>query len=151
MKNILCTIAFILTMIVSVGAFASCNAVNDEENIGGDQLSQDKVTFEPDEEFAGNFEMVSEGRVYFHSEQKREALLVDSRGSLLWLYSDEEGFFDDLDTGDYVRVAHGMVMETYPGQTYAEKIVLLDDGDINSFTDEEWKRLNEVFTEPIER
>ena len=56
-----------------------------------------------------------------------------------------------VSVGDYVRVGHGMVMESYPGQTYISKIALLEDGDINSFTDEEWSRLSDVFVDGLER
>ena len=95
-------------------------------------------------------DMISEGRLYFHI-SKKEALLVDSTGSLLWLYSNREDFFEDFDSGDYVRVGHGAVMESYPGQTYAESIMLVENGDIYSFTDEEWERLSWVFVEPPKR
>ena len=97
-----------------------------------------------------NSGMFSEGRLYFHV-SKREALLVDSKGSLTWIYSEAEGFFEGFDSGDYVKIEHGFVMESYPGQTYASAIELIEDGDIYSFTDEEWERLSWVFTEPPER
>ena len=151
MKNMMRVVVCMIALLVLCGAITSCGVLKDEDMIGGDTLSKDQITFEADDKLGEGFEMVSEGRVYFHFDQKSNALLVDSKGSLLWLYSNEEGFFDDYDTGDYVRVGHGLVMESYPGQTYAEKIVLLEDGDISSFTDEEWERLSGVFAEPIER
>ncbi len=95
-------------------------------------------------------EMISEGRLYFHV-SRREALLVDSSGILLWVYAKSDGFFDGLESGDYVKIGHGPVMESYPGQTYAESIALIEDGNIYSFTDEEWERLSWVFAEPPER
>lgn len=97
-----------------------------------------------------NSEMFSEGRLYFHV-SKSEALLVDSTGSLMWIYSRTDGFFDAFESGDYVKIEHGYVMESYPGQTYAESIILIEDGDIYSFTDEEWEGLSWVFAEPPER
>ena len=96
--------------------------------------------------------MVSEGRLYFDSDSKTEALLVDTTGSLLWLYSfDNKEIFTSFDTGDLVRVGHGMIMESYPGQTYISKIALIEDGDIYSFTDEEWSRLSDIYTDPPKR
>jgi hypothetical protein len=91
--------------------------------------------------------MFSEGRLYFHV-FKSEALLVDSKGSLIWIYSEIDGFFEGFDSGDYVKIEHGFVMESYPMQTYASNIELIEDGDIYSFTDEEWERLSWVFSEP---
>ena len=90
--------------------------------------------------------MVSEGRLYFHG-AKTEALLIESGGSLLWLYSNDVKAFEDLDTGDYVRVGYDYVMESYPGQTYIDWITLVEDGDVSSITDEEWERLDEVFVD----
>ncbi|MBQ8408247.1 MAG: hypothetical protein IJY39_05225 [Clostridia bacterium] len=84
---------------------------------------------------------VSEGRLYCHGDR---ALLIDSQGSLIWLYSDIEGIFEPFDTGDYVRVGHGMVMESYPAQAYISQIALIENGDKSSLTDEEWERLEEV-------
>ena len=96
--------------------------------------------------------MVSEGRLYFNSDSKTSALLVDTRGSLIWLYSfDNKEIFTSFDTGDFVRVGHGMIMETYPGQTYISRIALIEDGDIYSFTDEEWSRLSDIFADGLER
>lgn len=112
--------------------------------------SPEEITENPDLDGNGNAGMVSEGRLYFHH-SKSEALLVDSMGSLMWLYSDVEGIFEPFDTGDYVRVGHGMVMESYPAQTYISQIALVEDGDVYSFTDEEWERLSWPFTEPPER
>ena len=112
--------------------------------------SPEEITENPDLDGNGNAGMVSEGRLYFHH-SKSEALLVDSTGSLMWLYSDVEGIFEPFDTGDYVRVGHGMVMESYPAQTYISQIALIEDGDVYSFTDEEWERLSWPFTEPPER
>lgn len=107
----------------------------------------EKAVQEPDEYNSGMF---SEGRLYFHI-SKSEALLVESKGSLMWIYSETDGFFDGFDSGDYVKVEHGFIMESYPGQTYASVIELIEDGDIYSFTDEEWERLSWVFAESPER
>lgn len=96
--------------------------------------------------------MVSEGRLYFHgTKTKTEALLVDTKGSLTWLYCDDKSIFEDFDTGDFVRVGHGAIMESYPGQTYISQMALIKDGDISSFTDEEWDRLSDVFVGGLER
>lgn len=153
-------IAVILLVSVAVCAFASCNTA--EENTGGDLKSRDQVVNEtgpwsPEDitenaELDGNGDagMVSEGRLYFHV-SKTEALLVDSTGSLLWLYSSDKSIFEGFDSGDYVRVGHGMVMESYPGQTYISRIALMEDGDISSFSDEEWERLSGVFVGGLER
>ena len=100
----------------------------------------------------GSSGMVSEGRLYFHgTKTKTEALLVDTRGSLTWLYCDDKSIFEDFDTGDFVRVGHGMIMESYPGQTYISQMALIEDGDISSFTEEEWERLSGVFVGGLER
>lgn len=100
-----------------------------------------------------NSGMFSEGRLYFPDTRplRREALLVDSKGSLTWIYSPDESFFEGFDSGDYVKIEHGFVMESYPAQTYASDIELIEDGDIYSFTDEEWERLSWPFTDPPER
>jgi len=79
---------------------------------------------------------VSEGRLYFGS-SKNKALLLSADGVMTWLYAKDESVFDRFETGDLVRVSHGGVMMSYPGQTNISKIALLEDGDISSFTEEE--------------
>ena len=106
------------------------------------------------ESASGNFDqMTVEGRLYFPKTGRvgMEALLVDSTGNLLWVYAKYEGFYDGFNSGDYVKISHGPVMQSYPGQTYAESIVLIENGDVYSFTDEEWERLSIVLVENPER
>lgn len=93
---------------------------------------------------------VSQGRLYFN-DTKDQALLVDESGSLIWLYAEEQGYFESFDSGDLVKVRHGAVMESYPGQTYVTSVELIEDGDLHSFTDAEWERLCAVFVEPPQR
>ncbi len=122
----------------------------DAQASDNDALSSDNNVPDSDnkasEKNESNSGMFSEGRLYFHV-SKSEALLVDSKGGLLWLYSDTEGMFEGFDTGDHVNVEHGYIMESDPGQTYISGIELVTDGDIYSFTDEEWERLSGVFVE----
>lgn len=157
MKSKLYFIACCMAAIVCLCLMSSCNLTGDEPNIGGDPLSKDKVTAntgpwtveeitegkagEDSEKDSG---MVSEGKLFFYH-TKSEALLIDSTGSLLWLYSDIDGIFESFNTGDYVRVGHGYIMESYPGQTYISKIALIEDGDVSSLTDEDWDKLEGVF------
>lgn len=155
-------VAMLCLLLAAVCVFAACEAA--EENIGGDQKSKDRVTlgtgpWKPEDitenpALDGEMDagMVSEGRLYFQgTKTKTEALLVDTRGSLTWLYCDDKSIFENFDTGDFVRVGHGMIMESYPGQTYISQIALIEDGDISSFTDEEWARLSGVFADGLER
>ena len=92
----------------------------------------------------------SQGRLYF-SGTKNTALLVEQSGRLIWLYSEQEKAFEGFDSGDLVKVEHGICMESYPEQTYVTSVELIEDGDLQSFTDEEWERLSGVFAEPPER
>ena len=117
---------------------------------GGEVLTPEDITESPDGSCDNDSGMVSEGRLYFSGSAKNEALLVEG-GSLTWLYCDKAGAFEGFDTGDLVRVAHGYVMESYPGQTYISQIALVENGDIYSFTDEEWERLGWIFADPPER
>ena len=133
MKNFLKGIACTLALAVLICSLAACDS---------------HVNETAEDMYSG---MVSEGRLYFHSASKTEALLADSKGSLTWLYSADKSIFEGFDTGDYVKVGHGMIMESYPGQTYISKIALINDGDIDSFTDEEWSRLSGVFVDGLER
>ena len=98
MKNILRIVLCVIAVLALVGAVTSCGVGKDEEMIGGDTLSRDKVNFETDDRFEKNSGMVSEGRLYFHH-SKTEALLVDSKGSLLWLYSENKSVFENFDKG----------------------------------------------------
>ena len=159
-------LSLILTLLLTILTLASCTAF-EKEPLPNDYGSKEPITTEtkdkgpwrpeditenPDLDGDSDEGAVSEGRLYFHLNSKTQALLVDSKGSLIWLYSfDNKEIFTSFDTGDYVRVGHGMIMETYPGQTYISKIVLIEDGDINSFTDEEWSRLSDVFVDGLER
>ncbi len=86
------------------------------------------------------------GRLYFHN-GKETAMLVDSTGGLVSLYSEKKGIFDDFSTGDLVTVYCGAIMESYPAQTYISKIVLIEDGDEDSFTEEEKDRIAGVYGE----
>lgn len=97
-----------------------------------------------------NSGVFSQGRLYFNG-TKEQALLVDDKGNLTWLYSEDAHAFESFDSGDLVSVEHGILMETYPGQTYVSHIELVEDGDVYSFTDDEWERLCAVFVEPPER
>lgn len=85
-----------------------------------------------------------EGRIYFH-DSKEQAMLVDSTGGLICLYAKEDGIFEGFDTGDLVAVHCGAIMESYPAQTYISKITLIEDGNEDSFTDEEKERIAEVY------
>ena len=158
-------LSLILTLLLTILTLASCTAF-EKEPLPNDSGSKEPITTETKdkgpwrpEDITENYDldgdsdegMVSDGRLYFHLNSKTEALLVDSQGSLTWLYCSDKSIFDGFDTGDYVRVGHGMVMESYPGQTYISKIALIEDGDINSFTDEEWSRLSDVFVDGLER
>ena len=158
-------LSLILTLLLTILTLASCTAF-EKEPLPNDSGSKEPITTETKdkgpwrpEDITENYDldgdsdegMVSEGRLYFHLNSKTEALLVDSQGSLTWLYCSDKSIFDGFDTGDYVRVGHGMVLESYPGQTYISKIALIEDGDINSFTDEEWSRLSDVFVDGLER
>lgn len=157
MRNKLWFIACCAVAIVCLCIMSSCELTGDEPLIGGDPLSKDNVTEnngswtveEITEGKAGEYNekdsgMVSEGKLFFYH-TKSEALLIDSTGSLTWLYSENKNIFDGFDTGDYVKVSHGYVMESYPAQTYISRIALVEDGDVSSLTDEDWDKLEGVF------
>ena len=97
--------------------------------VGTSPWKPEDITSNPDLDGDGDEGMVSEGRLYFPSASS-SPLLVDSKGSLIWLYSKNKDIFAPFDSGDYVRVGHGMRMESYPEQTYISKIALIEDGDI---------------------
>lgn len=149
----------ILMAALCICALPACDS---SEELCGGGLSKDliintgpwrpeDITENPDLDGDSDAGMVSEGRLYFHSDSKAEALLVDSKGSLIWLYSENKSIFEDFETGDLVKVGHGSVMESYPGQTYISQIALIESGDVSAFSDEEWERLSEVFVGGIER
>ena len=146
-----------LSLIVCAACFVGCAVqITSQPTDKPTDKPAEETTSKPTEESTDlpkdeyNSGMFSEGRLYFHI-SKKEALLVDSKGSLMWIYSETDGFFDSFDTGDYVKIEHGFIMESYPAQTYASNIELIENGDIYSFTDEEWERLSWVFSEPPTR
>jgi hypothetical protein len=154
-KLILCGL-LVLSCLCAVACGAKAGEADSEqtgdETLVGIPWKPEDITENPALDGDSDEGMVSEGRLYFDSDSKTEALLVDSEGSLLWLYSfDHKEIFSFFDTGDLVRVGHGMIMETYPGQTYITKIALIEDGDVYSFTDEEWSRLSDIYTNPPQR
>ena len=158
MKNKLCFIVCCVVATVCIGIMSSCELTGDEPNIGGDPLSMDNVTADkgpwtveeitenPDLDGSRDSGCVSEGKLFFYR-TKSEALLIDSNGSLTWLYSDVDGIFEPFNTGDYVRVGHGYIMESYPAQTYISKIAIIEEGDESSLTDEDWDKLDDVFVD----
>ena len=159
-------LSLILATLLALFALVGCVAFEEEPLIGGDTKSKDRETRETQETgpwkpeditenpaLDGDMDegMVSEGRLYFmNGGSKTEALLVEEN-TLTWLYCEDKSIFASFDTGDFVRVGHGMIMETYPGQTYITRIALIEDGDINSFTDGEWNRLSDIFSDGPER
>ena len=158
MKNGFKVIVCILLAVLCACILPACNS--DEELCGGG-LSKDLITntgpwsvedITENPNMNGEYDlgMVSEGRLYFY-QSKTEALLVDSNGSLTWLYSKNKSIFEGFETGDLVKVGHGAVMESYPGQTYISQIALIERGDVSSFSDEEWERLSGVFADGLER
>ena len=124
-------------------AMVSCGLADAGIDIGGDILySKQPCPIEAIDDYSG---LVSEGRLYYHG---TGVLLLKSNGSLMWLY--ERAGVDLLchfATGDYVRVAHGEVMESYPEQTYITRMALIENGSSSSITDEEWERLAQVITD----
>ena len=129
-----------------IKAFADAEAPADIDDV----LTPEDITESPDGSCDNDSGMVSEGRLYF-SGTKSQALLVGENGTLTWLYCEENGVFDDFVTGDLVRVAHGYIMESWPGQTYISQIALIEEGDIYSFSDLQWEMLTDVFVDPPKR
>ena len=119
---------------------------NGDENSFTDEEKDELIMFYGSfgNEFVGNNSgSAGEGRIYF-PEKRDKALLLDNYGGLTWLYAQDKSIFDGIDTGDYVRVNHGGVMLSYPGQTNISRITLLSDGDESDFTDEEMKMIERV-------
>ena len=115
------------------------NSFTDEEK---DELIMFYGSF-LNEPVGNNSGSVGEGRIYF-PEKRDKALLLDTYGGLTWLYVQDKAMFDGIDTGDFVRVNHGGVMLSYPGQTNISRITLISEGDESSLTDEELKMIERV-------
>ena len=113
----------------------------DREGLGIPVWSPEDIT---EGNVVGNdFGSVSEGRIYF-GENKDKALLLGADGTLVWLYTKDSRVFEPFNTGDYVKVEHGAVMLSYPGQTNISKIALLENGDVSGFTSEEIAMIERV-------
>lgn len=123
------------------GLYGDDQKLNDRESVDKGPWTAEEITesLEVDNDSGA----VSEGRIYF-GESRKKALLLSADGVITWLYAKDESIFAPFDTGDLVRVGHGGVMMSYPGQTNISKIALLEDGNISSFTDEELARLMSV-------
>lgn len=148
-KKILCGLLVLSLLCAAVGC-AEKEEESESKFVGVVENAED-ITANSALDGAMDEGMVSEGRLYFmNGGSKTEALLVEEN-TLTWLYCEDKSIFASFDTGDFVRVGHGMIMETYPGQTYITRIALIEDGDINSFTDGEWNRLSDVFSDGPER
>lgn len=125
---------------VTVGA---SEEVTDKIAVGTSPWKTEDITAsQNDEEWTELSGGVMEGRLFFRSYTDKALLVGDS---LTWLYSKDSEVFAPFNSGDYVKVSHGMVYYTYPGQTYISKIALVEDGDLASFTPQEWEWLSEVF------
>lgn len=145
-------IAAFVAVLSAACLLSSCGTPG-EELFGGDRKSKDKVSDEKGpwtaEEITesrvvdNDSGAVSEGRLYF-GESRKKALLMSADGVITWLYAKDESIFAPFDTGDLVRVAHGGVMMSYPGQTNISRLALLENGDASSFTEEELARLMSV-------
>lgn len=121
----------------------SCGLANAGINVAGDLIYSKQPC--PIEAINDDLGLVSEGRLYYHD---TGVLLLKSNGSLMWL-NEKEGvdLLCHFATGDYVRVAHGEVMESYPEQTYITRMALIENGSSSSITDEERERLAQVITD----
>ncbi len=143
MKKRLFFALYMSLALACMSVMVSCDLANAGINIGGDLLYSKRPC--PIEAINDDLGSVSEGRLYYHD---TGVLLLKSDGSLMWLL-EKEGI--DLlryfATGDYVRVGHGAVMESYPEQTYISRMALIENGSPSSLTDEEWERLAEVITD----
>lgn len=125
---------------LNVGAYEE---VTDKIAVGTSPWRPEDITAsKDDEEWTELSGGVMEGRLFFRSYTDKALLVGDS---LTWLYSNDPEAFAPFNSGDYVKVSHGMVYYTYPGQTYISKIALVEDGDLASFTPQEWEWLSEVF------
>lgn len=151
MKNKFIFIVCLTLSVICLCAVTSCDDVvlygggkSQDRVVNTGLLTVEDITEANDgEECDKDSGCISEGRLYFHTSGS-SPLLLDSNGSLMWLYSEDESVFEGLESGDYVKVSHGYVMESYPAQTYASQITVIESGDISSFTDEEWERLEGV-------
>ncbi len=150
MKNNLSFALCASLALACVCAMSACDIFESSEELFGGGKSRDTVDSEtslwgPEDITEGEIVdndsgSVGEGRIYFYN-TKTQALLLDKWGGLTWLYAKDPGIFEPFDTGDYVRVSHGGVMLSYPGQTNISRLALIEDGDESSFTEEELERI----------
>ncbi len=153
MKNKLSFALCASLALACVCAMSACDIFGSSEELFGGGKSRDTVDSEtslwdPEDITEGEIVdndsgSVGEGRIYFH-EGKAKALLLDEWGGLTWLYAKDPSIFEPFDTGDYVRVSHGGVMLSYPGQTNISRLALIEDGDESSFTEEELDMIERV-------
>lgn len=150
MKNKLCFALCASLALACVCTMSACDIFEGSEELFGGGKSRDTVGSEsslwnPEDITEGEIVdndsgSVGEGRIYFH-EDKTKALLLDEFGGLTWLYAKDPSIFEPFDTGDYVRVSHGGVMLSYPGQTNISRLALIKDGNKSDFTEEELERI----------
>ncbi len=138
MKTKLLVVALTALMLVSAVSMSSCDIASYAQTLL-DRIGVGDI-LELDEDYGSTVT----GKLYFHN-GKDSAMLVESNGRLIRLYSKKQGIFDGFDTGDTVEVICGAMMESYPEQTYISKIKLIRDGDESAFTEEERERIAEVY------
>lgn len=153
MKNKLCFVLCASLALACVCAMSACDIFGRSEVLFGGGKSRDTAgsessLWDPEDITEGEIVdndsgSVGEGRIYFH-ENKTKALLLDKFGGLTWLYAKDPSIFEPFDTGDYVRVSHGGVMLSYPGQTNISRLALVKDGDVSDFTEKEMKLIDQV-------
>lgn len=58
--------------------------------------------------------------------------------------SGDNSIYDDLSAGDHIMVTHGMILETYPGQTTVYSIEKLSDGNLSDIPADTLANLEEL-------
>ena len=77
-------------------------------------------------------------------------LINDTVGAVtLSSENNDNSIFDDFTGGDVVRVTHGIILESYPGQTTISSIEKISEGELSDIPDDTLKQLEELGWLPL--
>lgn len=125
MKKILFMLAFVVTL---------CGCGNDDEEIASskkDGNSDSNISL-----------MTIEGPCVVA--ENGSFLVVSDRGEPIVMISEDKSVFNDLTTGDTVKIQCEYVMETYPAQTYITDLEFVKNGEITDVPADVLENLEEL-------
>ncbi len=124
---------FVLIFMLTACAENNDTAHNPSKN--NDEITDTTVTDEKD---------YLEG-IFYSSDGSLPMILINGTNPCYMKAADASVRFDDLTTGDRIRINNGIMLYTYPGQIRVTRVEKIADGDIGDIDEKVIDELNKIF------